>query len=38
MAIYVSIISHGHEDMLANTPLLNELSQLATVIIKNNKK
>ncbi|EJF5606494.1 glycosyltransferase family 2 protein [Salmonella enterica] len=38
MAIYVSIISHGHEDMLASTPLLNELSQLATVIIKNNKK
>lgn len=38
MSIYISIISHGHEDILSSTSLVKELSQVATVIIKNNKQ
>lgn len=38
MTIFVSIISHGHEDMLSSTSLLDEISKVATVIIKNNRQ
>lgn len=38
MKAYISIVSHGHEQILKNSGLLNSLASQFTVIIKNNKK